>query len=186
MAFPNRFAGTCVDCRLDVPAEAGICFKDGGRWAVMHDGPLACEEAREKAAAEAKARPSIGDPVESPGIYRTPDERLWKVQLSEYGRLYCKEIVVIDGVNPSISLEYAPGAIARLSASMKLTQEEAAEFGARFRICIDCGTELSHFQSYAAGYGKTCAKNNGWWYPGAVEARRIIAEREGRTLEVAG
>lgn len=84
--------------------------------------------------------------------------------------------------------EYDRNLINRLTGSMKLTFAEASEFGLLFGICIECGADLHGNQdrSIAAGYGETCAKNNGWPYPSAREAARIIAERAARVATADG
>ena len=44
----------------------------------------------------------------------------------------------------------------------RLTAEEAAEYGRLHRRCIVCRRALTDAPSLEAGYGKTCADNNGW------------------------
>ena len=40
--------------------------------------------------------------------------------------------------------------------------DQAAQFGALYGVCCNCGRELSDERSIHAGYGPTCAANNGW------------------------
>lgn len=52
-------------------------------------------------------------------------------------------------------------------------------FGQKTRSCGNCGSPLTDPQSRAAGYGGTCAENNGFWYPTREEALRLLDETEG-------
>lgn len=54
----------------------------------------------------------------------------------------------------------------------------AAAYGKATRTCGQCGSELSHVRSRAAGYGQTCAANRGWRYPTQEEALALLGEGE--------
>lgn len=60
-----------------------------------------------------------------------------------------------------------------------LTGDEARAYGRQHQRCFNCLSigrpgELSDDRSIAAGYGETCADNNGWWYPTAEQAAEIL------------
>lgn len=69
----------------------------------------------------------------------------------------------------------------------KMTAEQVAEMGRRISedgqgLCVVCLAEgrdprLTDERSVAAGYGETCARNQGWHYPTKEEARAILANR---------
>jgi hypothetical protein len=59
----------------------------------------------------------------------------------------------------------------------KIGAEECARlFGQKSECCGSCYSPLSKQQSRAAGYGETCAGNNGFWYPTLAEAKVILQE----------
>lgn len=115
-------------------------------------------------------RPSIGaavvaNPVVEPGMYRL-GEAIFKVQRSKTSqKLYALELTRIggqrlaqDGSTVKWEFQYAPGAIVRLSATDKLSIEDAKKFGIETGVCCVCGAFLSDAKSVAAGIGPTCAK----------------------------
>jgi hypothetical protein len=63
-------------------------------------------------------------------------------------------------------------------------EESARLFGIKARACGFCMSPLSNPQSRAAGYGSTCADNNGLHYPTYTEAVQILGER-GEEVETA-
>lgn len=85
---------------------------------------------------------------------------VWKVQRSpESGRLYAKKLVK-DG--DKYRFEYAPGIVSHLSPDTVMRPEYAAKFGKTYGICANCAKTLTDERSIEAGYGPTCAANNGW------------------------
>jgi hypothetical protein len=110
--------------------------------------------------------PAAPDPVTEPGIYRTADARLFKVQRSkESGNLYAKELVAIggdrlteNGETVQWEFRYAAGAIYRLTATERVTLEQAKAFGIQYGVCCVCGALLKDAKSVAAGIGPVCAK----------------------------
>ncbi len=81
-----------------------------------------------------------------------------KVQLNLAGtRTYAK---IWDGE----SWEYVSALLAKLTPEMKLTSEQASEFGALYGRCIAKGCKLTHEISIRLGYGEKCAANNGWFW----------------------
>lgn len=55
-------------------------------------------------------------------------------------------------------------------------QKAATLFGYKTKTCGKCSSPLSRVQSRAAGYGKTCATKNGWYYPDKATALRMLKE----------
>jgi hypothetical protein len=45
-----------------------------------------------------------------------------------------------------------------------MSAEQAAEFGALYGICCNCGRDLTDETSIFHGYGPVCAARNGWVY----------------------
>lgn len=89
------------------------------------------------------------------GMHRL-DSVIYKVQEAKNGsgRLYAKKLTQ-DG--EGWAFEYAPGAVRKLSASTKMSLEEAKEFGALYGTCCVCGRALTDENSIAAGIGPVCA-----------------------------
>lgn len=121
--------------------------------------------------------PSAGDLL---GMHQF-DGEVFKVQESKQGRPYAKKLVQtacpghLDTSDPSgfdapkmpcndpactlrkWEFVYAPGAVRRLSASTRISLEEAKEFGHLYGTCIVCGRTLTNPDSVAAGIGPVCA-----------------------------
>lgn len=174
MSFPNRYAGHCSRCRRPVPAGEGICVKaSGGGYDVFCVEP--CEPT-----SEPYEKPAPRSTLVAEGMYVRGDGEVFRVQRSGYGRCYAKH-VAIDASDPDyvrVHFDYEPGAIYSLTDEMKMTEVEAKAFGARYGFCCVCCIELTDNRSVLAGYGKTCAKNNGWWYPTIREAKALMADQE--------
>ncbi len=95
------------------------------------------------------------------GLY-IKDDTIYKVILSNQGRLYAKRLV------PGGSrgrFEYAAGAIRTLTPEDALTAERAAEWGRQVRkghdgsiqvYCACCGAELDNDESRDRGIGPVC------------------------------
>jgi uncharacterized ParB-like nuclease family protein len=119
-------------------------------------------------------------PLEA-GMYRDDKGNVYRVQpAKESRRLYAKLLVVSVVTTEEIdesgewadvpvlgeageltyraSFEYAAGAIHRLTAAMRMTQEQARAMGHEFSICCVCATVLEDPKSIAAGIGPVCAK----------------------------
>lgn len=101
-----------------------------------------------------EAAPSpTSDPV-TEGMYRTADGTVYKVQAArESGRLYAK-VLTDDGFT------YAQGAMRKLTASDRMTLEDAQEYGKLYGICCVCGRTLTNEESIINGIGPICARNN--------------------------
>jgi hypothetical protein len=99
--------------------------------------------------------------VEQDGMYQMPDGTIYKVQAAKVqgsGHLYAKRLVVEDGTGTFV---YAPGAITRLDASMRMTLEQAKAYGKLYGVCCKCGSPLTDEVSIANGIGPVCA-GKGW------------------------
>lgn len=106
------------------------------------------------------------DPVTEPGMYAHAGV-IFKVQRSKASEnLYAKRLVDIGGSRLSEDgehvvhweFQYDPGAIRTLTASDRMTVEQARSFGIRFGVCCVCGTTLVDAKSVQAGIGPVCAK----------------------------
>jgi hypothetical protein len=95
-----------------------------------------------------------GEPV-GEGFY-CQGEDYYKVQTSKSsGKRYAK---VWNGKG----WDYASGAVFKLSASDKLTEEQAAKFGKKTGHCCICSKLLTDPKSVSAGIGPVCASKMGW------------------------
>jgi hypothetical protein len=94
---------------------------------------------------------------------------------------YALRFVVSGG---KARFDYAPGVGRSLAEEglVPMTAADAARIGLHHGFCVNCcaelgGATLSANVSAAIGYGETCAKRNGWYYPkGAAAQRAYIAE----------
>jgi hypothetical protein len=161
----NRYAGPCVRCSQNVPAETGFLVKANGKWAAEHNGP--CPEPTPEQAYQA-----ANAPVET-GFYFL-DGDIFKVVRSGMGRLYAKILVVTEPRTPysagKMGFLYAPDAIRKLTVDELLTAEQAAEFGHRMGFCGCCGRELENAISVELGIGPVCIRK---YYP--HQAKGLIA-----------
>ena len=104
------------------------------------------------------------------GMYQTPDGDVYKVQVAVHGsgQLYAKKLVKLDtprqlkkGVRTHEFVR-EPGALAKLTPEMAMTQEQAAEFGKLYGSCCNCGLTLTDETSIALGIGPKCRAKRGW------------------------
>lgn len=116
-----------------------------------------------------KQVPLPGVTVEE-GMYRDPNTGdIFKVQRAIHGNgsLYAKKLIVTtqpkyddegDIVWPgTIRFEYIPGLLKRLKPSMRMTLDEAKEFGALYGTCVRCGRTLTKEKSIERAMGPVCA-----------------------------
>lgn len=87
------------------------------------------------------------------GIYRHENGEVYRVQPSNSGNLYAKKLNRVEG-----GFVYAPGAMAFLKATDKLSLEEMKIVGMQTGICCSCGRFLTDEDSVAEGIGPVCAK----------------------------
>lgn len=100
--------------------------------------------------------------VTEDGMYKYKDD-IYKVQMAVHGsgKLYAKKLVAVDtdsikGGVPKFKFEYAPGAMLLLNADMKLSLEDAMEFGRLYGACCVCGRTLTNELSIHLGIGPVC------------------------------
>jgi hypothetical protein len=176
---PNRFGGKCrkPGCGVWVVAEAGVLV--GSRaagWGVEHNAgacPTTGADAKPVANAE-------------PGYYVRADGTAIVVVVSkrDKARTYGKALrFPADGSRPSWN--YEPGLGISVADLRPMTAADAAEMGLSHGFCIKCcaplgGETLSAAVSALIGYGETCAKNLGWFYPTGVKAQRAYLDSHGR------
>ncbi len=168
-----------------------VFFKESG----MDSGTILTKRAAsywigeaKKVAAEAKAdgsptptgasyMPEIED-----GIYEDATGTFWKVYHTIHGnntQVAKKLIIIPTGVNeagnPTYTYEFeyvGKRGLKGLTADMRLGEAAAKEFGMIYGFCV-FGHPLNRDESLHVGYGPTCAKNNGWWYPTKAELRKL-------------
>ncbi len=75
------------------------------------------------------------------------------VENANSGRRYAKKLEVHEGVP---TWEFAQGAVTKLKANTKLSQETAARFGSLYGTCICCLRRLDNEESIALGIGPIC------------------------------
>ncbi len=164
----NAYPGQCHECGVRVPAQAGWIEKLNGRW-VTHHLAGQCTPA----ALVVEAKPEIELHVHDLFI----DDRgmVWKVYLTQNGHL------AVKGTVPNMKgLHYKSGGMKvlreRIAAgtATKLDAEQAAAFGKLHGFCCMCGKDIDDDRSLAAGYGPSCAKRMGWYYPNHAEAEEIL------------
>lgn len=73
------------------------------------------------------------------------------------GNLYAKRLDPETG-----EFVYTAGLIRRMAGAVKMTIEQAGEFGKLYGRCIRCGRELTDEYSIANGIGKVCAGKGDW------------------------
>lgn len=102
----------------------------------------------------------------SEGMYRTPDGEIYKVQVAVHGsgRLYAKKLVELDEPRQlrkgtrTHEFAYAEGALRKLTPEMKMTLEQAKEWGSLYGTCCKCGLVLTKEESIEAGIGPVCSE----------------------------
>ena len=93
------------------------------------------------------------DPVTETGVYEHGGEAYRVVVSKSTGNLYAKKLV---NIGPKWKFTYAPGAMAFLKASNRMSEHAAAQFGKRTGSCVVCGRTLTNASSIEAGIGPIC------------------------------
>lgn len=93
------------------------------------------------------------------------------------GRTFISQLIGAPGSYNENRLPRARQA-ALLEEIAKDAQGAAAAYGKAWKRCGKCHAELSDVRSRAAGYGMTCASNQGFWYPTHAEAMAILGESQ--------
>jgi hypothetical protein len=99
-------------------------------------------------------RKTVAPAAELPAAIYLLDGDVIKVQKAVHGsgHMYAKKL------NPETGkFEYTQGLIRRLDISMRMTLEQAKEFGALYGVCCNCGRTLTNEDSIEAGIGPICA-----------------------------
>jgi hypothetical protein len=87
------------------------------------------------------------------GMYKTADGEIYRVQRSrESGNLYAKRLDLIEG------FVYEAGCIRKITASDRMTLDEAKAFGVETGMCCVCGAFLTDPKSVEQGIGPICIK----------------------------
>lgn len=113
-----------------------------------------------KATAAKQPRASFkGLGIKADGMYRTPEGDIYKVQIAIYGsgRPYAKKLVQQE--DGSFRFVKEDGAVERLTPEMKMTPEQAQEFGRLYGVCCRCGRTLTDEESIAYGIGPKCREH---------------------------
>lgn len=103
----------------------------------------------------------FANPLE-PGMYRTPDERMYRVYPARSGgHLLAKELKATTANldfpgNKPYYFEYAGAAARFVTAADKLSREEARAWGRDFGTCCFCGALLTDPESVRRGSGPVC------------------------------
>ena len=96
------------------------------------------------------------NPVTEVGMYRN-SQGVFRVKQSKRGSFYAMRFIP-EASTKSERFVYEAGAIYELSASDRMTIEQAQEIGALAGVCCVCGADLTNEKSVRAGIGSVCAK----------------------------
>lgn len=162
-----------VDMRMAAKGKRGLSIG-------MAKGVLNCWRAdllrngKSQPKAEQAALKAKAEPVTQDGMYRMDDGTIVKVQVAHHGtgNLYAKRMVVLDEVRVTASgkeikaeFEYEPGLIRKLTPAMKLSLDEAKQYGQLYGFCCVCGTILTDDSpggSIEKGIGPVCGAKGFW------------------------
>lgn len=130
------------------------------------------EKAADTAASQAKmdaefaaiTAPLKPQPATEPGIYRkvikTKDAELtciYRVKVGKSGFPYA-EALVLGAPGQKGRFVFQKGLIKTITADMRMTKEQAKEYGVQFGICCSCGRLLTKDTSVEKGIGPVCIK----------------------------
>lgn len=94
------------------------------------------------------------------GMYWMPGHGIYRVQTAPNSDFrVAKKLVVTDLGNGKKKgrFERQDHMVYKLKPEHRMTEEEAAKYGALYGFCIVCGRTLTHEDSIAAGIGPVCA-----------------------------
>lgn len=137
---------------------------------------------------EATGAAAIAEDLED-GMYRNGTQFV-RVYTTKHGsNQKVAKRLVIDGKDADgkyrVHFEYeGKRGLKGLTAEMKLSADEAKQFGLLYGVCVRCGLDLTKDESIRVGYGKTCAGHEGWWYPTKKEFR-VMLDTKGSDAVVA-
>ncbi len=100
------------------------------------------------------------------GMYQMPDGTVVKVQITIHGskKPYAKKLVELDEPKHTSKgdrkweFQYAPGLVNRLTPEMRMTLEQAQQWGRLYGVCCNCGMTLTDEKSIERGMGPSCCK----------------------------
>lgn len=127
--------------------------------------------------ATANGAPAAPAATAGVGLYQHDNGAVRKVYMTQNDRLGCKLLTVMGEHG---SFQYEKGGTRTVSEALAagtahlMTQDEATAFGRLHSFCCNCAKDLDDDRSVAAGYGPTCADNNGWHYPSYEQAAAIL------------
>ena len=143
--------GNCGKADATV-AEIRACYGGGGT--VVLYGP------NESLGYAVGSNPAKPEPVTITEGFWSLDGSFYKVQESQTtGHRYGKILDAATG-----GWTYVPGVVRKLSegGATPLTEDEAAEFGKLYGVCMLCGRTLTNEESIERGIGPICAGKQGW------------------------
>ena len=113
------------------------------------------------------------------GLYRSDDGTVRRAYKTSRGRIACRKYNGVRFVYEGYGGLQTIAEGLDKGTTRLLTAAEASAFGKGIGRCFNCMSigrpgHLSDDRSLAVGYGETCATHNGWWYPSADEAGKIL------------
>ena len=134
------------------------------------DLPWTQDEADEDKAPTPSEQAGVGFYVRGSEVFRVVENKAKTATYAKRLRVY----------GSKLTWEYAPGVGRDLAAEglTPMTGEQAGALGLAHGKCINCslplgGATLGAEVSALIGYGETCAKTNGWFYPKGAAAQRV-------------
>lgn len=100
---------------------------------------------------------STANPVTEVGMYRNSNGVFRVKKSRESGNLYAMRFIP-EATTKRERFVYERGGIYSLTASDRMTVEQAQELGALVGACCVCGADLTDEKSIRAGIGPVCAK----------------------------
>lgn len=100
--------------------------------------------------------------IKEDGMYQMPNGAIYKVQYNKAQgdgrRLYAKLLVLVNNEDGTykVHFDYVKGVVYQLTPAMKMTLEQAKEFGALYGTCCNCGRTLTNEESIELGIGPIC------------------------------
>jgi hypothetical protein len=190
IANKNQRAIAAADAQVNDPlyqalkaVAGGLNCRDAANANSLLDGWNRFGSLTERQQAWAEKLTAPAAPPVANGLYVcTLDGVIRKVYTTQNGNAGVKRLSVINGKG---SFNYEKGGVAIVRGGLAsgavriLTQAEAQAFGRQYSFCVNCAITLTDDRSLAAGYGETCAGNNGWFYPNKAEAAEMLARPAG-------
>ena len=158
-AKPNRFGGRCTNCGTYVEAGAGLLGGSrGAGWTVLH---VECPQAQPfRITSTDRALPEEG-------VYVLEDGTIVKIKSNKtktnrYANRWVKiggERLTETGEHVNGEWEYAPELRSDCTEDLRMTLDQAKEFGVLYGKCVKCGRHLSDAESVERAIGPVCARS---------------------------